>query len=76
MRNFLYICLGLLLVSCAAKIPFSKQLMEDFNLTEKDLRKVQFYTSHTIILERQTAKSNNAKAVEKGELVVSSSSLS
>lgn len=76
MRYIFFVGLGLLLVGCAAKIPFSKQLMEDFNLTEKDLRKVQFYTSHTIILERQTAKSSNAKAVDRGELVVSSSSLS
>jgi hypothetical protein len=76
MRNIIFICLSLLFVGCAAKIPFSKQLMDDFNLTEKELRKVQFYTSHTIILERQTSKSNNARAVDRGELVVSSSSLS
>lgn len=76
MRNFFYIGLALILTSCAAKVPFTMQLMDDFNLTEKELKKVQFYTSHTIILERQQSKSNNASKVDRGDLVVSSSSLS
>lgn len=64
------------LSSCATKVPYTKKIKEEFELNEEKLKKVQFYTSKTIILERSENQETTATTGQSGDLVVSSSSLS
>lgn len=64
------------LASCATKVAYTKKIKDEFDLTEDKLKKVQFYTSKTIILERSEKSETTATTGESGDLVVSSSSLS
>lgn len=61
-----------LLVSCGMKVPFTNEIRDEFGLeTDKELRKVQFFTSETIILEKNKS-TDNQSATEDGALVSSS----
>lgn len=66
----------LILTGCATKVPFTTKLRNDFNLTDEKLKKVQFYTSETIILERKNSSNQVSTTGESGTLVSSSSSSS
>ncbi len=67
---FLIACL---LASCGTQVPFTDAIRAEFNLdNEIELRKVQFYTSGTIILEKSKSQGNQNTA-EDGALVTSSS---
>jgi hypothetical protein len=64
----------LILSSCGVKIPYTTQVRDEFALdNEEKLSKVQFFISHTIILNQET-KSDNSNTTDKGTLVVNSSS--
>ncbi len=64
----------LLLASCGVKVPYTNQIRDEFGLDNNEkLSKVQFFTSHTIILN-QEVKSDNSNTTENGTLVVNSSS--
>ncbi len=79
LKNFnmrLLAILGFLIVltSCGVKVPFTPQIRDEFNLDSDDkLRKVQFFTSHTIILN-QDNKSDAQNSTQNGTLVSSSNS--
>jgi len=63
-----------LLASCGVKVPYTTQIRDEFNLdTEEKMSKVQFFTSHTIILD-QDKKSDAQNSTQNGTLVSSSSS--
>lgn len=66
----------LVFASCATKIPYTSKIKEDFALTDDKLKKVQFYSSRMIILERKEQAETTATTGQSGDLVVSSSSLS
>ena len=66
----------LFLGSCATKVPYTKEIKKEFNLTPDKLKGVQFYTSEAIILEREGEKQNISTTGEDGELVSSESSSS
>jgi len=76
MKYLVVILSVVLLGSCATKIPYTKKIKEEFELTEDKLKKVQFYTSRTIILERSEKSQTTATTGQSGDLVVSSSSSS
>ncbi len=64
----------LILSSCGVKIPYTTQVRDEFALdNEEKLGKVQFFISHTIILNQET-KSDNSNTTTNGTLVVNSSS--
>jgi outer membrane lipopolysaccharide assembly protein LptE/RlpB len=64
----------LVLTSCGVKIPYTTQVRDEFALdNEEKLGKVQFFISHTIILNQET-RSDNSNTTDNGTLVVSSSS--
>jgi len=44
------ILLGLVVFSCGVKVPMTDQLKQEYDLNENNMKKVQFYTSQTIIL--------------------------
>ena len=65
--------LGLILASCGTKVPYTNEIREEFGLeSDKALRKVQFFTSATIILEKSKS-SGNQGTTDDGSLVTSSS---
>ena len=70
--------LSLLIVlgSCATKVPYTTEIKKDFGLTPEKLKKVQFYTSETIILERSDDQEIISTTGEDGELVSSERSTS
>ena len=64
--------LGLILFSCGTKVPVTNQLKEEYDLNEKNMKIVQFYTSQTIILQR--SKTSGSQGAEDGKLVTSKNS--
>lgn len=62
-----------LLASCATKIPYTEKIRQDFELDETKIKKVQFYTSQTIILEKKSSKGTKTTESDGG-LVVNESS--
>jgi hypothetical protein len=72
----LFILLAIVVSSCGTKIPFTTAIRDEFTLdTESKLRQVQFYTSHTIILN-QINRQSSELTTQNGALVSSSSSQS
>lgn len=65
--------LAITFVSCGSKIPFTDQLKEEFNLeAETQMKKVQFYISQTIVLQR--VKQTGAQGTtDSGALVTNKS---
>jgi hypothetical protein len=59
-----------LLGSCSPKVAYTSYLGSKYQLTEGDLKKVQFYTSDDIIL--YTRESSSKTGTENGTIVVSS----
>jgi hypothetical protein len=60
----------LLLSACSPKVQYTSYLATKYQLTEADLKKVQFYTSEDIILS--TKESSSKTETENGNIVVSS----
>lgn len=77
MKQFaLLILLSLIASSCGTKIPYTTAIRDEFTLdSEVKLRQVQFYTSHTIILN-QINKQSSELTTQNGALVSSSNSQS
>ncbi|RYM35631.1 hypothetical protein ERX46_01175 [Brumimicrobium glaciale] len=65
-----------ILGSCATKVPYTTKIKAEFELTPDKLKKVQFYTSEIIILERSDKESKIATTGQSGELVTSERSTS
>ena len=55
---------GLILSSCSPKIPFTQSIREQYKLQEKDLKVLQFYNSHEIVLNRAQRSAQEQEAVE------------
>ncbi len=73
MRYLFILLLGVVLYSCGTKVPYTNAIRDEYNLeTDKDLRKVQFYTSATIIFEK--SKQTGSQGTTDGGSLVSSSS--
>ncbi|MBW7867382.1 MAG: hypothetical protein H3C31_03540 [Brumimicrobium sp.] len=66
----------ILLASCATRVPYTGKLRTEFDLSDDKLKKVQFYTSETIILERSDKQDKVSTTGTSGTLVSSSSSSS
>lgn len=66
----------ILLASCATRVPYTTKLRSEFDLSDEKLKKVQFYTSETIILERSDKQDKVSTTGTSGTLVSSSSSSS
>lgn len=68
--------LSLTIVSCGTKVDYTTAIRDEFSLdSEEKLRQVQFYTSHTIILN-QVNKQSSELTTQNGALVSSSNSQS
>lgn len=58
-----------LTTACATKVPFTKAVIEKYDLTDITMKQVQFFTSQYIVLEANN--SSEAQRVEDGKIVVS-----
>jgi hypothetical protein len=58
-------------VSCGIKVPFTEDIKKEYSLENaENMKKVQFYTSTTIMLEKSITRGSKAKT-EDGTLVTS-----
>ena len=74
MKYALLLFVGVLLVSCGTKIPFTSKVKDEFGLdNDKSMAKVQFYTSATIKLQ-SSRDSGNQGTTSDGTLISSSNS--
>lgn len=72
MKYALILFVGLFLVSCGTRVPFTAAVRDEFGLDDEvSLAKVQFFTSATIILER-SKESGNQGTTQDGTLVQNS----
>src|SRR5688572_25799403 len=54
LAQFAALLLGLLTVGCGSTlVPFTQEIRVEHGLTDKDLKNLQFYVSHTITLRRE-----------------------
>jgi hypothetical protein len=73
MKKFFFITLLAALTSCGVKVPYTNEVRDQFGLDDpKQARKVQFYTSATIILQK--SKSAGGQGTNDSGVLVSSSS--
>lgn len=69
MKLLSIITLAVLLFSCGSKIPFTNQVKDEFGLdAETQMKKVQFYISQTIILQR-VKQSGTQGTAQNGVLI-------
>ncbi len=72
MKYVLILFAGLIVASCGTKVPYTNAIRDEFGLeTEQNMRKVQFFTSATIILEA-SKESGGQGTNEDGTLVTNS----
>lgn len=76
MRILLALATILFLGSCATRVPYTEKIKKEYDLTADKLKKVQFYTSETIILERSDSQEKVTTTGKSGELVGSEQSTS
>ncbi|MEN9700167.1 MAG: hypothetical protein RLZZ301_1365 [Bacteroidota bacterium] len=70
----LFLFSALILWSCGTKVPYTTAIRDEFSLdTEEKMRQIQFYTSHTIILN-QIKVASSELTTQNGALVSSSNS--
>ena len=67
-KTLTVVLVAFLLNACAPMVPFTQGIREKYNLNEQELKSIQFYTSHDIVLRRGDAGTN--KVTKEGELVV------
>jgi hypothetical protein len=62
-----------ILTSCGVKVPYTNEIRDEFGLdSDKNVKKVQFYTSTTVILEKSKSSGNQGTS-DSGALVTNSS---
>lgn len=74
-KQLLILALGAvtLFSSCKSTIPFTNTVRTKYNLDEAKLKKMQFYVSSEINLQRGEQSQNSQELDEDGKLVISSS---
>ena len=75
-KSLIILGLGIItvLASCQSTIPFTNTVKKQYNLDEAKLKKMQFYVSNDITLQRGERGENSQELDGDGKLVVSSSS--
>ena len=72
-KYILVLLVGLIVASCGTRVPYTNQIRDEFGLdSERQIKKVQFLTSATIILEKNKESGNQATD-DDGALVSASS---
>lgn len=72
MKSLSIVIIALILVSCGTKVPYTNEIRDEFGLeSEVNIKKVQFFTSATIIL-KSSFETGNSGTNEDGALVTNS----
>ncbi len=74
MKIIAILSLILIVASCGMKVPYTDEIKKQYNLDESNMRKVQFFTSATIIIERKNSLENQG-TTESGTLVTNENSV-
>lgn len=69
MKFILLATLALTVLSCSQRVAYTNTLKDDYDLTPLTMKRLQFYTSSQIILQRSTSKGNQQISAD-GKLVV------
>jgi hypothetical protein len=73
MKYVFILLISVIAVSCGVKVPYDNSIRDEFNLNSTDkIKKVQFFTSATIIMEKSKQSGNQGTAAD-GALVTNSS---
>jgi hypothetical protein len=74
-KTTLFFALGILLFfsSCKSTVPFTNDVKTKYGLDEAKLKKMQFYISSAVTLERGKESSNTQELDAEGKLVISKS---
>jgi len=71
-KSVIILCGAVLFItSCAPRIPFTQTLREQYKLKDNELKSLQFYASHNIILNRGE-RSEKEQTTEEGTLTIKS----
>jgi len=75
-KTLLVLTIGVItfLSSCKSTTPFTNTVRTKYNLDDAKLKRMQFYVSHDILLQRGEASANSQELDEDGKLIISSSS--
>jgi hypothetical protein len=74
MKIVLFLSIILISVSCGVKVPYTDEVKNEYSLDENSLKKVQFFTSATIILQRKNSLENQGTTTS-GALVTNENSV-
>lgn len=66
--------LSLILGSCKSTIPYTNTIKSKYNLGEEELKKMQFFISSNVTLQRGEKADDSQELDKDGKLIVSSSS--
>lgn len=74
-KTFIILAIGAITVlsSCQSTTPFTNTVRTKYNLDEAKLKKMQFYISSDILLQRGERAENSQELDEDGKLVISTS---
>jgi ABC-type uncharacterized transport system auxiliary subunit len=71
MRVLVVIILAAMMYACAERVPYTNKLKEDYKLSDKELRELQFELVNDIVLTKSTKE--NTTVLANGEIVISES---
>ncbi len=69
MKFILFATLALTVLSCSQRVAYTSSLYDEYDLTAQTIKKLQFYTSSQIILQR-SSQQGNQQISSDGKLVV------
>lgn len=69
MQFVLFAIIGLSAMSCSQRVPLTEEIKKEYELDADNMKKVQFYTSSQIILQR-SVKNGSQEISQDGKLVV------
>jgi len=68
-KIYLLAALALFIYSCSPKTPFTQSIREQYKLGERELKSLQFYNSHDIVLNR-AEKAESGQETTDGTLTI------
>ena len=69
MKFILFATVALIVMSCSQRVAYTSSLYDEYDLTAQTVKKLQFYTSSQIILQRSSQQGNQQISAD-GKLVV------
>jgi hypothetical protein len=74
MKYLIFPLVIFLIHSCAVKIPYTKEIKDDLSIdTDAEMKRLQFYTSGTLILEQVFTNNKDLKTDENGVVIQNNS---